>query len=102
MNSFVTDISDDNHICIRCKQTIHGLSNYVEHRKNGDCEHMTADKFFNCLQLQYKYKFSEEEEEEDDYRSDNSHHNRSEVISDEEHSEEEVDIYRPPNNFTGI
>ncbi|CAG2101860.1 unnamed protein product [Medioppia subpectinata] len=110
MNSM--DTTEDNHICIRCKQTINGLDNYVEHRKSGNCEPMSAHKYFNHLQLQCKYKShsndedidDEEEEDVDDNRSarsGTSDGNLSFNNTDEEVSEEEVDIYRPPNNFTG-
>ena len=105
------DISGDHHICIRCKQTIAGLDAYVNHRKSGNCEPISAHKFFNCLQLQCKYKdiCGDNEEEVDDeedgedersVRSDTTDPNQSYDNSDDEVSDE--DIYRPPNDFTGI
>lgn len=104
MESFGSETSGDNHLCIRCKKMIRGLDNYVEHRKRNDCQLMTADQFFSCLQLQYKYKDTEEDYDNRSVASDQSQHtvvdNRLGYHSDDE--EEEIDIYRPPNNFTGI
>ncbi|XP_054168241.1 zinc finger protein 816-like [Oppia nitens] len=102
------DITDDTHICFRCKQTINGLDNYVEHRKNANCVVITANKFFNCLQLQSKFKDiyhnNDEEDEEDD--EDYDDHNIRNVQSGQNQSSEDDDpsdddIYRPPKDFTG-
>ncbi len=100
---------DDNHICIRCKQTINGLDNYIRHRKTQKCKLMTADNFFNSLQLQQihknfqnNYQKLNEEDNDDEYDSrsvENTNHSFNN--SDEDESEDEIDIYRPPNDFTG-
>ena len=104
MDSFNSEASFDNHLCIRCKKMIRGLDNYVEHRKRNDCPIMTANQYFSCLELQCKYKNAEEEYDNRSVGSDQSQQilpdNNYDDHSDDE--EDETDIYRPPKNFTGI
>ncbi|XP_049798217.1 zinc finger protein 628 [Schistocerca nitens] len=51
---------DDTHLCLKCRATITGLDNYVQHRKAGcpprQGQELRADDFFSSLELQSSAK----------------------------------------------
>lgn len=99
MNS-PTQVDNDEHLCLRCHETIYGLSNYEIHKKENKCLPSTsADAFFSRLELQQRTKSvstmtrkSDVEEDEEDGRS----------VHSAFMSEDDDDyMYCPPRNYTG-